>query len=201
MDLMARRAAMMENVVICKIITHPKDVTVDVNEYATFSVVVSGTIDYCQWQYSRNNSSWANLSRATYGSGTTINYKAARAYNGYYFRVCVFFADGTSETSNSAVLTVYLPSITQQPQDVTVSVGETAQFTVVGESEIASVRWQRSTNGGSTWSNLSTSTYGSGTTLLYTATSDSNGYMFRGYVTFVAGNNVYSDAATLTVMT
>jgi hypothetical protein len=59
------------------------------------------------------------------------------------------------------------PAVTSQPTSVTVAGGTSAQFTSTDYSEASpnSVQWQVSTNGGTSWSNVSTSNTTGGSTL------------------------------------
>lgn len=185
--------------VVNAITAQPEDASAVSGGEAEFTVGVSGEVDYVQWQYSRNGRSWSNLSAWRYGTDTTLVYPASRSYNGYQFRAVVYFADGAKETSDAAKLSVTSPYINSQPASVTVAPGETAQFTVGVEGNVSYVRWQMSKNGGRTWSNLSTWTYGSDVTLSYPAEEAYDGYLFRAYVVCWDGTRLTSEAAMLTV--
>ena len=94
------------------------------------------------------------------------------------------------------------PVITAQPANATVAAAQNATFTTSATGTPApTYQWQRSTNGGSSWSNVSNnSTYSGATTtsLRVTATASLNGNRFRA----VATNSVSSatsQSATLTV--
>ena len=107
--------------------TQPASQTVTVGQTAMFSVTATGTspLTY-QWQ--KNN---ANISGATSASYTTP--ATVSGDNGATFRVVVTNSAG-SATSNSATLTVTTspvgPSINTQPANQTVTVGQTATFSV-----------------------------------------------------------------------
>jgi len=89
------------------------------------------------------------------------------------------------------------PSITQPPQNTTVTVGQAAAFSVIASgSPVLTYQWQRNNGGG--WNNIAgatASTYSLASPLL----SD-NGAQFRVVVTNGSGNAT-SSAATLTVTT
>lgn len=86
-------------------------------------------------------------------------------------------------------------AITAQPTDQSVVVGTTATFTVVA-SNATGYQWQRSTNNGATFSDVSGATAASHTTVA-TTLADS-GTQYRVLVNG-ASNNVTSSAVTLTV--
>ena len=110
-----------------QITQHPQSQTVNVGQAATFTVAAVGTTPLTyQWQ--KNN---VNISGATQASYATP--AAVIGDNGATFR-CVVTNNYGNATSNSATLTVTSaslpPTITLQPADQTVSVGQTATFTV-----------------------------------------------------------------------
>jgi glucose/arabinose dehydrogenase len=89
------------------------------------------------------------------------------------------------------------PSITQQPQNQTVSPGGSATFSVTATgSSPLTYQWQRAESGSSTFTNISGATSSSVT--LTNAQAADNGDQFRVVVTNAFGS-VTSTAATLTV--
>ena len=102
------------------------------------------------------------------------------------------------------------PTFTTQPSNQTVTAPNTASFSAVYTGTIAGHQWQVSTNGGSSWSNVSDGSgqsggSGTGGTLTYTTTATAvstgnhrNGYQYR-CVLNPSGTPVNSNAATLTV--
>jgi hypothetical protein len=165
----------------------PANSSVAVGQMATFSVTASGTSPL-SYQWSKNGT---NISGATGASYTTP--AAVSGDNGAQFSVVVTNSIGTA-TSNAATLTVNTPvTITSQPVGITVTLSQTATFTVTatGTSPI-SYQWTK--NG----ANISGAT-GTSYTTPATIASDS-GAKFAVVVTNPAGN-VTSSAATLTVMT
>jgi hypothetical protein len=167
------------------ITTQPANQTVNLGQTAIFSVVANGTspLTY-QWQ--RNQ---VNISGATSASYTTP--ATTSADNGASFRVLVTDAV-SSVTSNSATLTVNAgPSITTQPANQTVTVGQMASFsvTVSGASPL-SYQWQKNQI------NIAGATASSYTTPA--TTSADNGTSFRVIITNPV-SSVTSNAATLTV--
>ena len=91
---------------------------------------------------------------------------------------------------------VSTPAITTQPQDKSVTAGNTATFTVAASGENLSYQWQQSTDNGQNWTDI-----GDATDATYTeeaTTTSMNGYQYRCVVSNSAGS-VTSNAATLTV--
>jgi hypothetical protein len=185
--------------------TSPANRTASVGQTAQFTVAATGAQTF-QWQISTNNgSSWSNVTTAHGTGGTTAAFTTVAtttAMSGNFYRVLATNSAG-SATSNSAMLTVTSPpAITSQPINRTVTTNQTAQFSVVATgSPTLTYQWEISTNGGSTWSNV-TATHGTGgttanfTTVATTAAMNNNRYRVR--VTNGFGN-VTSSAVILTV--
>ncbi|WP_438434977.1 S-layer homology domain-containing protein [Gorillibacterium sp. sgz500922] len=135
--------------------TQPQDVTVNVNEAASLSVtakVDSGNLSY-QWYSSTTNSNEtgtevAGATKATFSAPTT---KAGTAY--YY--VVVTNTDSTktgqqTAETKSAVATVTVnalthaekPTISAQPQDMTVNVNEAASLSVTAKVDSGNLSYQ-----------------------------------------------------------
>jgi hypothetical protein len=110
---------------------------------------------------------------------------------------CSPAAPGTV-TTTAALLTVRTaPTVTTQPRDTTAGAGSTATFTAAANGRpTPTVRWQRSTNGGATFSDIPGATSTSYTTPTLTPADD--GQRYRAVFTNPAGTTTTS-AATLTV--
>jgi hypothetical protein len=170
------------------ITTEPASVTVTAGQTAMFSVAATGTAPLTyQWQ--KNT---ANISGATGASYTTS--ATTLADNGAKFGVVVTNSAG-SATSNLATLTVnaagVTPSIASQPASQTVTMGQTASFSVAA-SGTAPLTYQ--------WRKNSTNISGANAanyTTPATASADS-GAKFDVVVTNSVGSAT-SNAATLTV--
>ena len=109
----------------------------------------------------------------------------------------------TSSYTNGSVTVYTLPTVTSQPGNVTLIEGQNATFTVTATGSNIAYRWQVSTNGGTTWSDLSNSgVYSNVTTrqMRITGTPLSyNGNRYRCKVTGTCEPIAYSEAALLTV--
>jgi len=168
--------------------TQPANQNVTAGLAGTFSVIASGTspLSY-QWQ--KNG---AAISGATSSSYTTPS--TSTSDNGAQFNVIVSNSAG-SVASTTATLTVNpaptQPSITTQPANQSVTVGQTAGFSVVATGTAPlSYQWQKN---GTPISGATASIY----TTPPTTMSD-NGSQFVVVVSNVAGSAT-SNAATLTV--
>ena len=120
------------------ITTQPTNQTVNVGQTATFTVVATGSAPL-SYQWQKNQVNIAGATSASYTTPATTS-----ADNGTSFRVMVT-NPVTSVTSNAATLTVNTgPSITKQPANQTVKVGQTATFTVVATGAAPlSYQWQK----------------------------------------------------------
>lgn len=180
--------------------TQPQTQTVAEGATATFTVSASGSNPKTyQWEISTNNGvDWSEIVGATSTSYTTGALTEA-GDSGDQFR-CVVTNDFGSDTSDAATLTVIAaPVITDQPDNTSVSVGAEASFTVAATgSGTLTYQWERSTDSGSNWSNISGAT--STTYTIAETVEDEDGYQYRCKVTN-AGGTTTSSAATLTVTT
>ncbi len=170
------------------ITVQPANQTVIAGQTATFSVVAAGTAPLAyQWQ--KNNANIPGATAASYATPATFT-----GDNGATFRVIVTNSV-TSITSNAATLTVNAavvgPSITTQPANQTVTVGQAATFSVMAAGTAPlTYQWQKNN------ANISGATAASYTTPA-TVTGD-NGATFRIIVTNSV-TNITSNSATLTV--
>lgn len=129
----AGAVALTQQLLMPTITRQPADVTVAAGENANFDVVSTGTGLAYQWQRSDDGgATYSPIAGAVAASYTLLN--AAAGDNGARFRVAITGSAGTT-TSNAALLTVtampVAPSITTQPQSVTVPAGSNANFNVV----------------------------------------------------------------------
>lgn len=122
----------------------------------------------------------------------------------YTFSVTATNTAGTSSAVPFTIVVQTGPAITAQPSNQSVTVGNSAVFSVAASSTptVSGYQWQRSTNSGGSWFNLSdTGAYsGSSSPSLTVAntTTSMNGDQFRVIVTNTIGTST-SNAATLTV--
>lgn len=159
-----------------------------------FSVSFTGTASI-QWQRSTNGgATWSNMSGFIYPTFGVNN--SSTTQNGYRYRAVLTGTCGTV-ISNEAVNIVNTPPvISTNPQSGTVCEGGNFTFLVTATGTISSYQWQLSTNGGSTWNNISLATSSSYT--VTAATLAQSGYRYRVIVTGPCGTAT-SSAAILTV--
>ena len=180
-----------------KITKWPKDITAAVGSTAKFTMAATGKTPLTyQWQYRKDaNSDWKPSGQS--GNKTpTLSVAVTSGLNGYQFRCYV--TDGNGQRSYTNTVTLSLKAyITKHPTDKTVSVGNTAKFSVtaVGKAKLT-YQWQYRSNPAAEWKPSGQS--GNKTAALSVATTTSlQGYQFRCVVTDGDGNKAYSKVATL----
>ena len=177
----------------------PAPQTVTEGQNAVFTAAATGTpTPTVQWQED-NGGGFANLVGET---STTLTLNAVTlAMNGYDYRA-VFTNTAGSATSAAANLTVnpippVAPSVTLQPVDQSVFVGEDATFTAAASgTPTPTVQWQEDSGAGFADMVGETST----TLTLVGVTAGMDGNQYRAVFTNTAGSAT-TNAATLTVIT
>ncbi len=187
------------------ITTQPQDASVCTGGNNTFSVVATGSGLTYQWQLSTDGGGTYNdIVGATSSSYTVTG--ATAGMNGFRYRVIITGTCApTTVTSNGAILTVVASlTITTQPTDVTACVGGNASFTVAATGSGIVYQWQVSTDGGTTYNNVTNGGVYSGATSatlnITGLTAGLNGNRYRCVITSPCGNGT-SNSALLTVNT
>ncbi len=167
------------------ITSQPANQTVAAGQPATFSVTATGTSPLT-YQWKKNGTAIGGANSASYTTPAT-----SISDNNAQFTVTVTNSVSNA-TSNAATLTVKVPpSITAQPANKTVSVGQTATFSVTATGTgTLSYQWKK--NG---------TAIGGATSASYTtpaAIASDNGAQFTVTITDLV-SSVTSNAATLTV--
>ena len=182
------------------ITSQPANTTVCSGTNATFTVGASGFGLTYQWQVSSNGgTTWTDISEQTNASLTLINVTVAMNNNQY--RAVVFSCGPVGTNSNAAILSVTPPvNILSQPTGVSLCAGNNASFSV-SASGVGAVtyQWQVSTNGGTTWTNITGAT--TSTLNLSAVTAAMNGNQYRVVLNGTCTVNLNSDAATLNINT
>jgi subtilisin-like proprotein convertase family protein len=138
-------------------------------------------------------------------SNTTSNPVASSPLSTTTYTVLGTAPNGCQTTASYTVNVNQLPAVTADPTNVTVCDGTTATFTSVGTGAGATFQWQVSTNGGTTWTNLTNgSPYAgvtTGTLTVSPATGSMNGYRYRMVVSGTCSPTATSASATLNINT
>jgi hypothetical protein len=180
-----------------KVLKQPLSTTVEEGQSATFEATASGSpTPTVQWEVSAHaGATWSPVAGGSADQLTVANAKTSESGDEYR---AVFKNTAGEATSKAATLTVHEPPVvTQQPNAVTVEEGQGAAFEAAAAGAPSpTVQWERSTNGGSTWTNVTGAT--SDKLAIASAKTSENGQQFRATFKNVAGKAT-SEAATLTV--
>lgn len=170
----------------------------------SYSVAATGAGLSYQWQFNPG-SGFVNLVNGGFISGatsTTLTIANVQAANAGSYRVVVSGTCAPPATSNSVVLNVgSAPTISTQPANATVCEGSNGTFSVVaaGTPTPTIFQWQVSTDGGVTWTNLTTGGSYTATLTLTNVTLAMNGNRYRVIITNSCGMTITSNVVTLTV--
>ena len=181
----------------------PESVTTASGRSVTFSTTAEsydgGTLSY-QWQYQGVSSTkWNNFANAT---SETMTKTTARSWNGWKVRCVVTDAQGTSQASENAVITI-VPAITitVQPESVTTAPGRSVTFSTTAESYdggTLSYQWQYQGVSSTRWNNFVNAT---SETMTKTAARSWNGWKVRCLVTDAQGTSQATENAVITIDT
>ncbi len=189
--------AILDVVLPPTVTTNPSSQTAAVGGAVTFTAAANAYPPATmQWQLSSDGGkTFSDISGATSTTLTLNNVQASQ--NGYEYQAVFTNSVGTA-TTLAAILTVpSAPTVRTPPSNQTVTVGQTATFTVViNGSPTPTVQWQVSTDGGPTWTNLSGAT--STTLTLSNVQTFQNGYKYRAVISNRLGT-VTTPAGTLAV--
>ena len=127
----------------------------------------------------------------TIPEGSSLNGNGKLTNNG-----TIIVEKGGNLTGDPGGTVVSAPTIGTQPASQTVTKGNTATFSVAATGEKLSYQWQRSTDNGQSWTDISEAKAATYTTVA--TTTDMSGTQYRCVVSNSAGS-VTSNAVTLTV--
>lgn len=142
------------------ITTQPTALTNCSGSNSFFTVAATGSILNYQWQVSTNGgTTWNNLANTAPYSAVTSNQLTITgtpaSLNANQYRCYIIGACLSAATSNAVALTVNTPpAVTVNPSNSTVCFNTATSFSAAGTGTGISYQWQLSTNGGSSWSNL-----------------------------------------------
>ncbi len=178
---------------IPKITEQPADVTGSINDTVTFEVSARGGQAY-NWYYSKDGKNWIDDIDFAADGSSTLSFTLDENNISYMFKCVV--TSITGNTSESNIVRV-IPSlqVTEQPKNVTASVGEAVRFTVMATG-VKSYQWEYSKDGGKTWK--SSGMEGSTTNILVVPVTEARiGQMYRCIITGTDGRKVSSDSARI----
>jgi len=186
--------------------TNPVDRTICEGTGTTFTAAASGTGLSYQWEVSTNGGvTWTSVSNnATYSGATTTTLTLTNTpgtLNQNRYRCNISSPPCAPGITASALLTVNsYPVITTQPVSQTFCEGSNATLTVGATTSVGalSYQWQASTNGGTTWFNVSLPGANTNTLAQTAVPATQNGYQYRCVVTAGCGST-NTNAATFTV--
>lgn len=178
----------------------PVNSTVCEGSAATFTASATGTGLGYQWQVSTDGgATWNNIAGATSSSYTIPNVTNAMNNNQYHVVVTGTCAP-LSVTSSAGTLIVGNPSsITDQPDNITVCEGLTANFSATATGSSLTYQWQVSTDGGTTWTDVPAAN--ASTLSLSAVTPAMSGYQYRLQVFSCTPTPIITTEAVLTVNT
>jgi hypothetical protein len=189
-----------------RVTEQPTKIVKVVGEAATFTAEATGVpTPSVQWQVSTNGgATWANdtIDPGSTTRSLTITGLTA-GQNGSEYRAVFSNASGTVRTVSASLTVQAPPTVTAEPADTTVNEGDTASFSAGATGfPDPEVRWQVSTDGGSTWADIPGAT--STTLTLPGVTGSDSGHLFRAVFTNEIGDpkavsEARSRAALLTV--
>ncbi|MBR5342838.1 MAG: leucine-rich repeat protein [Oscillospiraceae bacterium] len=195
-DSLAATLTVVETPVITK---QPKKMRIAAGETLSISLTADNATDY-QWYWRKNSSaSWSECTVSTAQKPTLVYINVSTAKNGYQYYCRVSNAKG-SVNSDIATVTVrddIKPVITAQPQNTTITSGDTLRFTVEA-SYATGYQWYWRKNSSASWSECTVSTAQKTTLVYINVGTAKNGYQYRCKVSNGYGY-VYTNTVTLTV--
>jgi alpha-tubulin suppressor-like RCC1 family protein len=192
----------------------PRDYALPVGSSTLPSFAVTATGDpepTFRWQlFATNTSTWINLSTSNSMLAGVLSSTLRFVSSPYpstsvvQYRCVINNSAGTVISNPANLILGATPStFTRQPQSQTVAAGSSVGFTAAASGDpVPTYQWQVSTNGGSSWWDLTSSSPYSGVTTgalsITGATTEMNSYQYRCVATNSFGSAL-SNAATLTV--
>ncbi len=185
------------------ITAQPTNQSVTAGQTATFTVAATGAgeLSY-QWYVKKTaEGDWAAV-KSDDGKLASYSFTAQAKHNGYQYKCKVTAAGGGELWSSVVTLTVGEQpslSITAQPTNQSVTVGQTATFTVAaaGAGELT-YQWYVKKTAEGDWAAVK-SDDGKLASYSFTAQAKHNGYQYKCKVTAAGGGEVWSSVVTLTV--
>lgn len=175
----------------------PANVTACEGNDAVFEITVSGDNPQYQWQISTDGgTTWTDIAGAIGNTYTETNVTVAD--NGNQYRVVL--SNSCTSTFNSAAATLTISAtatIATHPANQDACAGTDATFTVTASGSSLAYQWQVSTDGGTTWNDITGATNATHTVTGVSTTH--NGNQYRVLVTSCSPGVITSNSASLTV--
>ncbi len=165
----------------------------------TITVTAENAASY-ELYYSKDGSKWykSSLEGTVAADGSSCSYELTLSTGNMnnLYKCKVTGTDGT-KTDTDAVSLTGVPVITNNPEDITVAIGNNAEFSV--EADNAAIwQWYYSKDGGEKW--YKSLAAGADTpSMSLTAKKSNNNMLYRCKITGASGLSVVSEAAVLTV--
>ncbi len=181
------------------ILTAPSNTTACVGNAAVFGIEATGDNVQYQWQMSTDGGiTFNDISGATAASITINN--VGLSMNNYLIRVLLSNTCSASVLSPAATLTVNAQaSIVSDPANQSACPGNTASFSAVATGPDLSYQWQISTDGGTTFNDISGASSSSLNITNVTASMNNNQYRVK-LSTSCSVSSISTNSAVLTVL-
>lgn len=180
------------------IVNQPQAVTAKSGEVAQFTVETQGHVAAYRWEY-RTIYKWFSTTMDGFDT-PTLNVAVTGARHGYDYRCVITFHNGTELITEPAELLVECTTqIIQAPRDQAVCLGDKGQFTVTATGEGLKYQWQYKRPDGTKWIDTAMEGATKPTVMIETTTAR-NGYQYRCKITDATGTVVYSEPATMSVL-
>lgn len=177
-----------------RVTAQPESQTAVSGQSITFAAAADGYPTATQWQRSNDGgTNWNDIPGAT---TATYTLQPTPADNGTQYRTMFTNAAGASGTEPATLTVTYAPNITRQPRTLLVAPGQNATLTASADaSPAATVHWQRSSDGGASWTDVAGAVTGN-YTVAVTPADDNTQY--RAVFTNSVGS-VASSVATISL--
>ena len=175
----------------------PVATTVDAGQTATFTAAGSGNpVPEVQWEVSTDGGT--TFTPIVGANSATLDVAAVAGDDGNQYEAVFANSIGSATTSSATLSVDTSPTVTTDPTDVLVDVGQTATFTAAASGNPApTVQWQVSTDGGTTFADVPGA---NSDTLDLTTSPGESGDEYQAVFTNSVGSAT-STAATLTLDT
>ena len=179
-----------------KITRQPQAVTTEIGKKVTFSTRAAGSTPSYQWYHKKVGASVWTKWEGKYSA--TVSATSNESWNGMQVRCTVTDSSGATVNTKAVTVTVKIPiSITQQPQSVETSAGESVTFTIAAKGTGLTYQWYYKKADESEWVKWNGHTAASVST---TANESWNGMQVKCTVSDSSGGKADSEAAVVKIV-